>query len=84
MSIHHPGVWEPWGGGLPVLISGDTLFKGTFGRTDFEGGSLEDMGHSMKRLAALPDDVAVLPGHNDLTTIGDERRTFALFGDEPE
>ena len=72
------------GEGLPVLISGDTLFKGTFGRTDFEGGSLEDMGHSMKRLAALPDDVAVLPGHNDLTTIGDERRTFALFGDEPE
>ncbi len=70
--------------GLPVLISGDTLFKGTFGRTDFEGGSLEAMGRSMKKLAALPDDTAVLPGHNGLTTIGNERSTFALFGDEPE
>lgn len=72
------------GGGLPVLISGDTLFKGTFGRTDFEGGPMQDMGKSMKKLAALPDDTAVLPGHNDLTTIGNERRTFAMFGDEPE
>lgn len=70
--------------GLPVLVSGDTLFKGTFGRTDFEGGSMQDMAKSMKRLASLPDDVAVLPGHNDLTTIGNERRTFALFGDESE
>ncbi|MCI9129680.1 MAG: MBL fold metallo-hydrolase [Eggerthellaceae bacterium] len=71
-------------GGLPVLISGDTLFKGTFGRTDFEGGSMQDMGASMKKLAALPDDVVVLPGHNDLTLIGNERATFAVFGDEPD
>lgn len=68
--------------GLPVLISGDTLFAGTTGRTDFEGGSIEDMAASMKRLAALPDDTAVLPGHNSLTTIGNERRTFARFGSE--
>lgn len=70
--------------GLPVLISGDTLFAGTTGRTDFEGGSPADMTASMKKLAALPDDTAVLPGHNQLTTIGGERRTFALFGDEPK
>ncbi len=70
--------------GLPVLISGDTLFCGTTGRTDFEGGSLEDMAASMKRLAALPDDTVVLPGHNSLTTIGDERRTFARFGFEED
>ena len=89
---HSPGsiclfIVPPFGNhadGLPVLVSGDTLFKGTFGRTDFEGGSMQEMGKSMKRLAALPDDVAVLPGHNDLTTIGNERSTFALFGDEPE
>lgn len=71
-------------GGLPVLVSGDTLFAGTTGRTDFEGGSISDMAASMKKLAALPDDTAVLPGHNSLTTIGGERRTFAMFGDEPE
>lgn len=68
--------------GLPVLISGDTLFAGTVGRTDFEGGSLADMRASLKKLAALPDDTAVLPGHNNLTTIGAERRrVFALYGD---
>ena len=69
--------------GLPVLISGDTLFAGTVGRTDFPGGSMDEMRASVKRLAKLPDDVAVLPGHNNLTTIGAERRrTFAYFGDE--
>jgi glyoxylase-like metal-dependent hydrolase (beta-lactamase superfamily II) len=67
-----------------VLISGDTLFAGATGRTDFEGGSDLDMAASMKKLAMLPDDVAVLPGHNRLTTIGSERRVFAMFGDEPE
>ncbi len=60
--------------GLPMLLSGDTLFAGTVGRTDFPGGSMEEMKRSLKRLAALPDDTAVLPGHEALTTIGAERR----------
>ncbi len=69
--------------GAPVLVSGDTLFAGTTGRTDFEGGSVEDMQASMIRLALLPDETIVLPGHNGLTTIGAERRrTFALWGNE--
>lgn len=69
--------------GLPVLITGDTLFAGTVGRTDFEGGSMEQMAASVKKLAYFPDDVAVLPGHNSLTTIGAERkRVFARFGAE--
>ncbi len=69
--------------GLPVLVSGDTLFAGATGRTDFEGGSEEEMAASIKRLASLPDDTAVLPGHNALTTIGSERRrVFARFGSE--
>lgn len=70
--------------GLPVLISGDTLFAGTTGRTDFERGSETDMAASMKKIAKLPDDVVVLPGHGQLTTIGAERRTFARFGWEPD
>ena len=66
--------------GLPMLLSGDTLFAGTIGRTDFEGGSMNEMKQSLKKLAALPDDTAVLPGHNSLTTIGAERRrVFAAF-----
>ena len=71
--------------GLPVLISGDTLFAGGTGRTDFEGGSDEDMAASMKKLAQLPDDTVVLPGHRSITSIANERRaTFARFGAEAE
>ncbi len=70
--------------GLPVLISGDTLFAGTTGRTDFKRGSRADMAKSIKKLAGLPDDTVVLPGHGELTTIGAERtRTIAKFGWEP-
>lgn len=66
--------------GDPVLISGDTLFQGTIGRTDFEGGSLQDMRRSLKRLAVLPDETMVLPGHFGATTIGAERRrVFAAY-----
>lgn len=71
--------------GLPVLISGDTLFAGATGRTDFEGGSTSDMAASMKRLAMLPDETAVFPGHGAQTSIAAERRrTFARWGWEPE
>ena len=66
--------------GAPLLISGDTLFCGSIGRTDFAGGSMDDMRHSLKKLATLPDNTIVLPGHNDLTTIAAEReRTFAYY-----
>ena len=63
-----------------MLVSGDTLFCGTVGRTDFIGGSMDDMRRSLKRLAQLPDDTVVLPGQNALTTIGAERgRVFKLY-----
>ncbi len=64
----------------PVLISGDTLFEGTIGRTDFEGGSMDDMRASLDLLAKLPDNTVVLPGHGSSTSIGAERqRVFARF-----
>ncbi|MCL2826615.1 MAG: MBL fold metallo-hydrolase [Eggerthellaceae bacterium] len=64
----------------PVLIAGDTLFHSSIGRTDFEGGSMEDMRASLKKLAVLPDETVVLPGHNILTTVGAEReRVFARY-----
>lgn len=66
--------------GAPVLVSGDTLFCGSIGRTDFAGGSMSDMRRSLKKLAALPDNAIVLPGHNGLTTIAAERqRVFAYY-----
>jgi len=58
-----------------VLFSGDTLFAGGIGRTDFPGGSMEEILDSIRtRLMALPDDTIVYPGHGPETTIGDERR----------
>ena len=57
-----------------VLFSGDTLFAGSMGRTDFPGGSYPDMVKSLRRLAALPDDLALLPGHMGTSTLGREKR----------
>ena len=66
--------------GMPILVSGDTLFCGAIGRTDFPESNPAAMRESLARLAELPDDVAVLPGHNSLTTIGAERhRVFERF-----
>lgn len=57
----------------PILLSGDTLFRGTHGRTDFETSSYEDMKHSLKRLFELPPNTLVLPGHGSPTTIEYEK-----------
>lgn len=56
-----------------VVITGDTLFMGSVGRTDFPGGSMPKLKQSFRRLMSLPDDTAVLPGHGPGTTIGKEK-----------
>ncbi|MEO3993120.1 MAG: MBL fold metallo-hydrolase [Desulfurococcaceae archaeon TW002] len=58
-----------------LLITGDTLFKGTVGRTDLPGASPRDMRNSLIKLIKLPGDYLVLPGHGDLTTLEYERRS---------
>lgn len=58
-----------------ALFTGDTLFAGSMGRTDFEGGSGEDMKASLRRLAELEGDYQVLPGHEGQTTLEQERKT---------
>ena len=58
-----------------VIFTGDTLFKGTCGRTDLPGGDGRVLAKSLKKLAALPDDVTVHAGHNESTTIGYEKQT---------
>jgi hydroxyacylglutathione hydrolase len=72
------------------LVSGDTLFIGSCGRTDLPGSDPSEMYYSLtQRLAALPDDTILLPGHNyggPSSTIGDEKRQnpfmrFAALGD---
>ncbi len=64
-----------------ILFSGDTLFAGSVGRTDLEGGSTETLLHSIRtRLLTLDDSVTVFPGHGPATTIGDERRHNPYLG----
>ena len=56
-----------------LLLSGDTLFARSIGRTDFPGGSMPEMLASLKKLMELPRDTIVIPGHGMFTTIGDEQ-----------
>lgn len=56
-----------------LLLSGDTLFAGSWGRTDLPGGSDEQIAESLGRLAGLDDGLRVLPGHGAATTIEAER-----------
>lgn len=59
-----------------IVFGGDTLFQGGIGRTDFPGGSLEQLLHGIRnKLFTLPDDTIVLPGHGDATTVGEEKRS---------
>jgi glyoxylase-like metal-dependent hydrolase (beta-lactamase superfamily II) len=55
------------------------LFAGSIGRTDFAGGDMSAMRRSIARLAELPDEVRVHPGHGPETTIGRERRVNPFF-----
>ena len=58
----------------PILFSGDTLFPGGPGATQFEGGNFKKIIESIdKRLFILDKETVVLPGHGENTTIGDER-----------
>lgn len=67
-----------------ILISGDTLFNGSIGRTDFEGGNFKDLISSIKnKLMILDNNIKVYPGHNNSTTIGNEKRQNPyILGDD--
>lgn len=59
-----------------VLFTGDTLFAGGIGRTDFPGGSYEQLMESIhSKLLVLPDDTIIYPGHGPESTIGVERES---------
>lgn len=57
-----------------ALFSGDTLFAGSCGRTDFPCGSAREMTASLRRLKDLPDHLTVYPGHGDASTIAYEKK----------
>ena len=69
-----------------VMFSGDLLFAGSIGRTDLPGGDHPTMLRSLRdKVLTLPDDIVVLPGHGEQTSIGRERATnpflLDLIGD---
>jgi hydroxyacylglutathione hydrolase len=64
-----------------LLLSGDTLFAGGWGRVDLPGGDPEAMVESLARLTSFEDPTAVLPGHGQATTIGRERAWLQLVRD---
>ncbi len=71
---HSPGSVSFLGDGF--LLSGDTLFFGGVGRTDFPGGSWQQLESSIKeRILAMSDEIIVLPGHGPSTTVGEEKRS---------
>lgn len=83
-ALHTPGHTA---GGLCLydwkekeLFSGDTMFQGSYGRTDFPGGDVQALRESLMRLLGLPGDSRVHPGHGVETTIEAERRTLGWRG----
>ena len=80
--IHTPG-HSPGGAAFyvpDVVFVGDTLFAGSIGRTDFPGGSYDQLIASVRnKLFVLPDNTTVYTGHGPTTTIGEEKRTNPFF-----
>lgn len=68
---HSPGGICLYGNG--VVITGDTLFAGSVGRTDFQGGDINKLKESFRRLISLPGETVVLPGHGPRSTIEAEK-----------
>ena len=60
--------------GEHLVFTGDTLFAGGIGRTDFAEGSVTDMNRSLQKLEELPDSMLVYPGHGETSMIGEEKR----------
>jgi hydroxyacylglutathione hydrolase len=60
--------------GETEVFTGDALFAGSIGRTDFPGSSDREMQDSLKKLLRLQDYFVVYPGHGPVTSIGDEKR----------
>jgi glyoxylase-like metal-dependent hydrolase (beta-lactamase superfamily II) len=64
-----------------VVVGGDVLFRGGVGRVDFPDSNPADLVHSItQKLFQLPDDTMVLPGHGEVTTIGEEREHNPFVG----
>jgi glyoxylase-like metal-dependent hydrolase (beta-lactamase superfamily II) len=68
--------------GKRLVFTGDTLFAGGIGRTDFSGGSVSDMRVSLKKLLDLPDNFLIYPGHGPASVMGEEKRGNPFLNNE--
>lgn len=58
-----------------IAFVGDSIFRGSIGRTDLEGGNFETLINSLRtKVLSLPDETRLLPGHDATTTVGDEKQ----------
>lgn len=65
-----------------ILVSGDTLFAGGWGRVDLPGGSAEEMVESLTRLSTLEEGLTVLPGHGPRTRLGKEKPWLSMVAQQ--
>ena len=64
-----------------MMFTGDFLFHGDVGRCDLEGGSWSKMQESIHKIKCYPDDIKVYPGHEEATTLGEEKKHNPYFKD---
>lgn len=77
---HSPGSIALYSPEYHFLIGGDVLFKGSIGRTDLEQGNMSTLINSIRnKILTLPGETQVLPGHNAITTVADEKRYNPYF-----
>ena len=69
---HSPGGICLYGEG--VIFTGDTIFAGSVGRTDFPGGSVTDLKRSFSEIISMPPETRIFPGHGPLTTVKREKK----------
>lgn len=78
---HTPGGISLYAAKEGVVFSGDALFNGSVGRTDFPGGSMEALIEGIRQeLLTLPEETLVLSGHGPSTTIGEEKQYNPFLG----
>lgn len=78
---HSPGSVSYYSAALGLLFSGDVLFRGSVGRTDFPHSDEAAFAESLAKVMALPDAVQVFSGHGGQTTIGRERQANPYLAD---
>lgn len=70
---HSPGSVCFYDNDYQILITGDTIFKGSIGRTDLPGGSEKDLALSLQKLLLLPEDTQIIPGHGEVSSLKFEK-----------